>query len=84
MIASPARYSLLGALVLAGLAVLAGEGTRLGLGASLLLVPLVVVPSRLYQGAHHPTDVLTSVVFASIWVAVVARVLLPPAPRRGP
>ena len=43
----------------------------------LFLVPLVVAPSRLYQGAHHPTDVLTSLVFAPIWVAVVARTLLP-------
>ena len=50
----------------------------------LYLVPLVVIPSRLYQGAHHPTDVLTSVVFASVWVVVVARVLLPPAAPRGP
>lgn len=48
------------------------------------LVPLVVIPSRLYEGAHHPTDVLTSVVFASVWVVVVARVLLPPATPRGP
>jgi undecaprenyl-diphosphatase len=48
----------------------------------LFLVPLVVIPSRLYQGAHHPTDVLASVVFASAWVAVVARVVLsaPTAP----
>ncbi|RYB93785.1 phosphatase PAP2 family protein [Nocardioides oleivorans] len=44
----------------------------------LLLVPLVVAPSRLYQGAHHPTDVLTSLLFASAWLAVVARVLLHP------
>lgn len=42
----------------------------------LYLVPVVVIPSRLYEGAHHPTDVLTSLVFASVWVAVVARVLL--------
>ncbi|SFB22534.1 undecaprenyl-diphosphatase [Nocardioides alpinus] len=46
----------------------------------LYLVPVVVVPSRLYEGAHHPTDVLTSVVFASVWVAVVARVVLAPSP----
>ena len=50
-------------------------------------MPLVVAPSRLYQGAHHPTDVFTSLVFAPIWVAVVARTLLPqrvadPAPDR--
>lgn len=42
----------------------------------LLLVPVVVMPSRLYEGAHHPTDVLTSLVFASVWVAVVSRVVL--------
>ncbi|MCY7400836.1 MAG: phosphatase PAP2 family protein [Nocardioides sp.] len=42
----------------------------------LYLVPLVVIPSRLYQGAHHPTDVLTSLVFAPIWVAVVAKAVL--------
>ncbi|UFN43345.1 phosphatase PAP2 family protein [Nocardioides okcheonensis] len=50
----------------------------------LWLVPLVVVPSRLYQGAHHPTDVLTSLVFAPIWVAVVAAVVLPRAEARQP
>ncbi|WP_148616102.1 phosphatase PAP2 family protein [Nocardioides rubriscoriae] len=43
----------------------------------LLLVPPVVAASRLYQGAHHPTDVLTALVLASVWLAVVARVLLP-------
>ena len=47
MIASPARYSLLGALVLGGLAVLAGQGTRLGLLPALLLVPLVAWPAWL-------------------------------------
>lgn len=43
----------------------------------LVLVPLVVAPSRLYQGAHHLTDVLASVVFATVWLAVVSQVLLP-------
>ncbi|CAM3571524.1 phosphatase PAP2 family protein [Nocardioides zeicaulis] len=67
-------------------AVVVYAGTALLLGAyvprwrsrlwPLFLVPLVVVPSRLYQGAHHPTDVLTSLVFAPIWLGVVARVLL--------
>ncbi len=42
----------------------------------LYLVPLVVVASRLYEGAHHPTDVLASLVLAPLWVAVVARVVL--------
>jgi undecaprenyl-diphosphatase len=42
----------------------------------LFLAPVIVAPSRLYEGAHHVTDVLTSLVFAPIWVAVVAHVLL--------
>ena len=42
----------------------------------LLLAPLVVAPSRLYQGAHHPTDVMASLISATIWVVVVTRVLL--------
>ena len=36
----------------------------------LFLAPVVVAPSRLYEGAHHVTDVLTSLVFAPLWVAV--------------
>jgi membrane-associated phospholipid phosphatase len=47
----------------------------------LFLVPLVVAPSRLYQGAHHLTDVLASVVLASAWLVVVTRVLLSPRPQ---
>jgi membrane-associated phospholipid phosphatase len=47
----------------------------------LLLVPLVVAPSRLYQGAHHLTDVLASVVLATAWLVVVTRVLLVPRSR---
>lgn len=42
----------------------------------LFLAPVLVAPSRLYEGAHHPTDVLTSLVFAPIWLAVVAGVVL--------
>ena len=41
----------------------------------LLLIPTSVAVARLYQGAHHVTDVLTSVLYATAWVAVVARVL---------
>lgn len=47
----------------------------------LFVVPLVVAPSRLYQGAHHLTDVLASVVFATAWLVVVSRVLLVPGQR---
>ena len=43
----------------------------------LLLLPVGTVLARLYMGAHHLTDVLTSVVYASVWVGVVAAVLLP-------
>ncbi len=43
----------------------------------LLLLPLATLLSRLYLGAHHLTDALTSVVYASVWLLTVARVLLP-------
>ena len=43
----------------------------------LYAVPLIVAATRLYQGAHHPTDVLTSLVLAPLWVAAVATVVLP-------
>ncbi|CUR60237.1 putative Phosphoesterase, PA-phosphatase related protein [metagenome] len=42
----------------------------------LAVLPLVVMISRLYQGAHHLTDVLTSLVFATVWLAIVTRALL--------
>jgi undecaprenyl-diphosphatase len=44
---------------------------------ALLLLPLGTLFSRLYLGAHHLTDALTSVVYASVWLLVVAAVLLP-------
>jgi undecaprenyl-diphosphatase len=44
--------------------------------AVLLLLPAFVLVARLYQGAHHLTDVLTSVVYASVWLLVLARLLL--------
>lgn len=42
----------------------------------LLAVPVLVLLARLYQGAHHLTDVLTSVVYASVWLLLLARLLL--------
>ncbi len=42
----------------------------------LLLVPVAVLLARLYQGAHHLTDVLTSLVYASVWLWVLARTVL--------
>ncbi len=43
----------------------------------LLLLPLLVMVSRMYEGAHHLSDVLTSVVYASIWLRVTATTLPP-------
>jgi membrane-associated phospholipid phosphatase len=43
----------------------------------LLLCPLLVAIARLYEGAHHLSDVLTSFVFATIWLTVAAVTLLP-------
>jgi membrane-associated phospholipid phosphatase len=43
----------------------------------LLLLPLWTLVSRLYLGAHYLTDALTSVVYAAVWLLVVAGVLLP-------
>ena len=37
----------------------------------LAALPFVVLLARLYQGAHHLTDVLTSLTYASIWLAVL-------------
>ena len=49
----------------------------------LLLSPLLVALARLYEGAHHLTDVLTSAIFASIWLAVTAVTLLSRRPTAG-
>lgn len=42
----------------------------------LLLLPVATILARLYMGAHHLTDVLTSLVYASVWVLVLARLIL--------
>jgi membrane-associated phospholipid phosphatase len=42
----------------------------------LLALPFVVLLARLYQGAHHLTDVLTSLTYASVWLAVLFTLLL--------
>jgi undecaprenyl-diphosphatase len=56
-------------------------------GAARWLIALEALPvftllSRLYQGAHHLTDVLTSLVLASVWLAVVTTRLLGPVTDR--
>ena len=41
----------------------------------LACVPLFVALSRLYQGAHHLTDVATSLVYGTVWLLVLATAL---------
>jgi membrane-associated phospholipid phosphatase len=43
----------------------------------LLLLPVAVLLARLYEGAHHLTDVVTSVAYASVFLLVLARLVLP-------
>jgi undecaprenyl-diphosphatase len=52
-------------------------------GVAALLV-LVVALARLYRGAHYPTDVLGSLLFALPWLLLVVRLLSPGAPGPGP
>ncbi len=42
----------------------------------LALVPAFVVWARLYEGAHHVSDALTSVVYSVAWLAALAALLL--------
>lgn len=61
------------------LAALLWAYTRVARAALVLLVvvPAYTMVSRLYVGAHHLSDVLTSFVYASLWVVLCARALLP-------
>lgn len=47
------------------------------LAAALILIPASVAAQRLYAGAHHPTDLLGSVLLASIWTTVAWWVVRP-------
>ncbi len=46
------------------------------LSLGLLTLPVIVAVARLYLGAHHPSDVLASLIFMSAWLAVVTAVAL--------
>jgi undecaprenyl-diphosphatase len=63
--------------------VLAGARGRWRRAAPLLaaLLVLVVAAARLYRGAHYPTDVLTSMLFAGTWLLGTLRAL--PLRNRG-
>ncbi|WP_167880359.1 phosphatase PAP2 family protein [Nocardioides guangzhouensis] len=51
--------------------------------APLLLLPPLVLLARLYQGAHHLTDVLTSLVYGTAWLATLSVLLLAGVVRDG-
>lgn len=53
--------------------------TRVARGVLMVLVvvPVLTMLSRLYEGAHHVSDVLTAFVTALVWLVVCARLLLP-------
>ncbi len=59
----------------------AGAGAGRIVAALLACVPVFVAVSRLYQGAHHLTDVATSLVYGVVWLAVLAALLRPGAAR---
>jgi undecaprenyl-diphosphatase len=61
-----------------------GGGASRSLVVLLACVPLFVAASRVYQGAHHLTDVGTSLVYGSIWLAVAALLLRPGNGRAEP
>jgi membrane-associated phospholipid phosphatase len=42
----------------------------------LLLIPPLVAVARLYEGAHHLSDVLASVLYGSVWLGATTTVLL--------
>jgi undecaprenyl-diphosphatase len=54
------------------------SGWRRVVVAVAVVVVLAVATARLYRGAHWPTDVLASLLFASTWLLTCVRLLGPP------
>jgi undecaprenyl-diphosphatase len=50
---------------------------RWSAAAAAVVLPGVVAVSRLYRAAHHPTDILGSVLLAAVWVAAVWWIIRP-------
>jgi undecaprenyl-diphosphatase len=50
---------------------------RWALVALAVLVPLWVALSRTYQGMHHPTDILGSLVLAAGWLTAMVYLVRP-------
>ena len=71
-----AAICLYGALAALALAATRSRWRRLAVILAVVVV-LAVATARLYRGAHYPTDVLCSVLFAVPWLLVVVH-LLPP------
>ena len=65
----------------AGFVILAWPRTRAwwrwALVALAVLMPLWVALSRLYQGEHHPTDILASVLLAAGWLTAMVYLIRP-------
>jgi membrane-associated phospholipid phosphatase len=51
--------------------------------ALLVVIPVCTMLARLYEGAHHVSDVLSAFVAASVWLVVCATLLLPHRRREG-
>lgn len=47
------------------------------LAGALLVIPVLVAAQRLYAGAHHPADILGSVLLATVWLGVAWWVVRP-------
>jgi membrane-associated phospholipid phosphatase len=62
------------------------RGRSRAVGALLLALPPLVAVARMYEGAHHLTDVLIGIVYAGVWLSVAATVLLreSASPQRQP
>ena len=65
--------------IVGALAALLWAYTRVarGLLALLAVIPVWTMLSRLYEGAHHLSDVLVALVVTLVWLVVCARLLLP-------